>query len=177
MYDNYKIMEHLKKELDKKAENGIRNITDLDTIVKLAQAMKDLVKADYYCVVTEAMEEETGGYSQNDGYSERRKRDSMGRYSRNDGMSYDEGSSYRRDDRRRGGYSQNGYSGAHEHYMNTKQSYRSSRSPETKEEMLKAIDEFMDEIENLMQETKAGADTREEREKIQKRLRQLTERL
>ena len=40
MYDNYKIMEHLKKELDKKAESGIRNITDLDTIVKLAQALK-----------------------------------------------------------------------------------------------------------------------------------------
>lgn len=172
MYDNYKIMEHLKKELDKKAESGIRNITDLDTIVKLAQALKDLVKADYYCVVTEAMEEETAGYSQHDGYSERRKRDSMGRYSRNDGMNRDDGSSYRRD----GNY-RNGYSGAHEHYMNTKQSYRSSRSPETKEEMLKAIDEFMDEIENLMQETKAGADTREEREKIQKRLRQLTDRL
>lgn len=172
MYDNYKITEHLKKELDKKAESGIRNITDLDTIVKLAQALKDLVKADYYCVVTEAMEEETAGYSQHDGYSERRKRDSMGRYSRSDGMNRDDGNSYRRD-----GYSRNGYSGAHEHYMTTKQSYRSSRSPETKEEMLKAIDEFMDEIENLMQETKAGADTREEREKIQKRLRQLTDRL
>ena len=47
--------------------------------------------------------------------------------------------------------------------------------PESKKEMLEAIDEFMDEIENLMQETKAGADTREERDKIQQRLRKLTE--
>lgn len=170
MYDNYKIMEHLKKELDKKAESGIRNISDLDTIMKLAQTMKDLMKTDYYCTVIEAMEQESGGYSHHDGYSERRKRDSMGRYSRNDGMNREDGGSYRR------GYSrEGGYSGAHERYMDMKQSYRSNRSPESKKEMLEAIDEFMDEIENLMQETKSGADTREEREKIQQRLRKLTD--
>lgn len=171
MYDNYKIMEHLKKELDKKAESGIRNITDLDTIVKLAQALKDLVKADYYCVVTEAMEEETAGYSQNDGYSERRKRDSMGRYSRNDG--YDRGSSYHGDD----GHMENGYSGAHRQYMNSKNSYRSSRSPESKKKMLEDIDNFMDEISELMQSMKDGADSREERERVVSSFRKIAENL
>lgn len=175
MYDNYKIMEHLKKELDKKADSGIRNISDLDTIMKLAQTMKDLVKAEYYCTVTEAMEQE-GGYSQHDGYSERRRRDSRGRYSRSDGNSFDGGNSYESGNSYRRGYSrEGGYSGAHERYMDMKQSYRSNRSPESKKEMLEAIDEFMDEIENLMQETKSGADTREEREKIQQRLRKLTD--
>ena len=92
MYDSYKLMQHIEKELDKKAESGIRNTSDLDTVAKLAQTMKDLTKAEYYCTVTEAMNE--GGYSESDGYTERgRRRDRMGRYTRNDG--YNRGSSYK----------------------------------------------------------------------------------
>lgn len=173
MYDTYKMQEHICKELEKKTQSGIKSTADLDTVWKLVDVYKNLLKIDMLQDAGEYADEH--GYSQNDGYSERRKRDSMGRYSRNDGMSYESGNSYRRDDRRRDGHTMNGYSGAHERYMDMKQSYRSSRSPESKKEMLEAIDEFMDEIENLMQETKAGADTREERDKIQQRLRKLTE--
>ena len=61
MYDTYKIMDHLGKEVDKKSESGIRNMTDLDTVVKLSEAMKNFAKVEYYCTVTEAMEQE--GYS------------------------------------------------------------------------------------------------------------------
>lgn len=172
MYDNYKIMDHMKKELDKKAENGIRNINDLDTVVKLAQAMKDLVKADYYCVVTEAMEGEPGGYSQHDGYSERRKRDSMGRYSRNDGMSYDDGSSYRRGYSREGGYS--GYSEAKGDYMEAKHSYRASRSPESKKDVEASLHECMTMLKQELDEMEANADTREEREKIRAMRREIS---
>lgn len=154
-------------------QSGIKSTADLDTVWKLVDVYKNLLKIDMLQNAGEYADEH--GYSQDEGYSQRRKRDSMGRYSRNDGMSYESGNSYRRDDRRRDDYSRNGYSGAHERYMDMKQSYRSSRSPESKKEMLEAIDEFMDEIENLMQETKAGADTREERDKIQQRLRKLTE--
>ena len=102
MYDSDKIMEHLTRELDKKAEAGIRSVSDLETVMKLAQTVKDLFKAEYYCTVTEAMDQE--GYSHSDGYNERRRRDSRGRYSRDGGgmHHYEGGSSYR-------GYS--GYSG------------------------------------------------------------------
>lgn len=165
MYDTYKMQEHICRELEKKAQNGIKSTADLDTVWKLVDVYKNLLKIEMLQDAGEYADEH--GYSQDDGYSQRRKRDSMGRYSRNDGMD--------RDDSHRGYRRGGGYSGAHEHYMDTKQSYRSSRSPESKKEMLEAIDEFMDEIENLMQETKAGADTREERDKIQQRLRKLTE--
>ena len=152
MYDSYKIMKHLEKEMDKKAETGLRNMSDLDSVVKLAQAMKDLAKTDYYCVVTEAMEQE--GYSQEDGYSERRKRDSMGRYSRHDG--YDRGSSY----------NHGGYSEAKEEYMGHKNSYRSTRSPESKRDMTASLHDCMEKLKMELDEMEANADSREEREKI-----------
>ena len=161
MYDSYKIMEHLEKEVDKKAETGIRSTTDLDTVVKLSEAMKNFAKAEYYCTVTEAMEE--GGYSQDDGYSqdgysERRKRDSMGRYSRHDG--YDRGSSYN-------------HGGAYDRYMDAKHSYRSSRAPEHKKKMSEFLGEYKSELEEMMQSLLAGADTREEREEIKRMIREI----
>lgn len=155
MYDSYKIMEHLEKEVDKKAETGIRSTTDLDTVVKLSEAMKNFAKAEYYCTVTEAMNEE--GYSHEDGYSERRKRDSMGRYSRHDG--YDRGNSYNH--------------GAYDRYMDAKHSYRSSRSPEHKKEMSGYLGEYKDELKEIVNGLLSGADTREEREEIKKMIREI----
>lgn len=155
MYDSYKIMEHLGKEVDKKTETGIRSTTDLDTVVKLSEAMKNFAKAEYYCTVTEAMEQE--GYSHEDGYSERRKRDSMGRYSRHDG--YDRGSFYNH--------------GAYDRYMDAKQSYRSSRAPEHKKKMSEFLGEYKGELEEMMQSLLAGADTREEREEIKRMIREI----
>ena len=155
MYDSYKIMEHLEKEVDKKAETGIRSTTDLDTVVKLSEAMKNFAKAEYYCTVTEAMNEE--GYSHEDGYSERRKRDSMGRYSRHDG--YDRGNPYNH--------------GAYDRYMDAKHSYRSSRSPEHKKEMSGYLGEYKDELKEIVNGLLSGADTREEREEIKKMIREI----
>lgn len=154
MYDHERMMEHLGKEMDKKADSGIRNMTDLETIMKLAQAMKDLAKTEYYCTVTEAMEND--GYSHNDGYSERRKRDSMGRYSRD----YDRGSSYN-------------HGGAYDRYMGAKHSYRSSRSPEHKKEMSSYLGEYKDELKEIVNGLLSGADTREEREEIRKMIREI----
>lgn len=168
MYDVNKTMIPVMKKLDEQVDKGISS-SNIDWLCKLSEIGKNMKKIEYYDSVIEAMEQE-GGYSQHDGYSERRRRDSRGRYSRSDGNSFDGCNSYRR------GYSrEGGYSGAHERYMDMKQSYRSNRSPESKKEMFEAFDEFMDEIENLIQETKSGADTREEREKIQQWLRKLTD--
>lgn len=117
-----KIKKMLCKELEEYGEMGkIKNASELDMIWKLTDTVKNLDKI-------EMLEEESGGYSEARGgrgrggrgrssyamggssydddmmYSERRgrgrnaKRDSMGRYSSDDGMSYDdysEESSYR----------------------------------------------------------------------------------
>lgn len=154
MYDTYRIMEHLEKEVDKKTESGIRNMTDLETVVKLSEAMKNFAKTTYYCTVTEAMENE--GYSHDDGYSERRKRDSMGRYSRD----YELGGSYN-------------HGGAYDRYMNAKHSYRSSRSPEHKKEMATHLSDYKDELKEIAQGLLNGADSREEREEIRKMFREI----
>lgn len=154
MYDTYQMQEHICKELEKKAQNGIKSTQDLDTTWKLIDAYKNLLKID---MLQEAEEYSHDGYSRNDGYSERRKRDSMGRYSRGDG--YENGSSYRHGYNRDGGYSE-----AKGDLMDARHSYRTSRSPESKRDVMEAAErvkeKFMDEVKELM----ANADTREERE-------------
>ena len=106
MFDTYKMQEHICAELDKKAESGVKSTTDLDTVWKLTDVYKNLLKID---MLQEAAEEGENHYSNyGGGYSERRgrKRDSMGRYSSRGGMSYDDDMSYARGGNR--GYSREG---------------------------------------------------------------------
>lgn len=167
MYEFDHIMKHLEKEVEKKSENGIRSQGDLDTLMKLAQTMKDFAKTTYYCTVTEAMEQE--GYSHDDGYSERRRRDSRGRYSRDDGgHSYEGGSSYNRGSSYRGGYSE-----ARDRYMDDKHSYRSTRSADSKREMNVSLQDCMEKLKLELDEMEANADTREERDKIREMRREI----
>jgi hypothetical protein len=161
MYDTYKMQEHICAELEKKAQSGIKSTTDLDTVWKLIDAYKNLLKID--------MLQEAGEYSNDGGYSERRKRDSMGRYSREGGgNSYEEGGSYRRNNGREGGYSE-----AKERYMEDKHSYRSSRSPESKRDMNVSLHDCMNKLKEELQEMMSSADTREEREKIKEMLQEI----
>ena len=94
-------VQNIKDELDKIAEKGL-NTGNLETAYKLVDMLKDMENVEYWKHKTEyynaVLEEMEGGYSQTGDYSERRKRDSMGRYSRADGMmpDYDRGSSYAR---------------------------------------------------------------------------------
>ena len=162
MYDTYQMQEHICKELEKKAQSGIKSTADLDTVWKLIDAYKNLLKID--------MLQEASEYSQNDGYSERRKRDSMGRYARDDGQrhNYDGGSSYRRGYSRDGGYSE-----AKEEYLDAKHSYRSTKSPESKREMNVSLHECMEKLREELREMMSNADTHEEREKIRDMLREI----
>lgn len=160
MYDTYQMQDHICKELEKKAQSGIKSTTDLDTVWKLIDAYKNLLKID--------MLQEASEYSHDEGYSERRKRDSMGRYSRNDGMSYDGGSSYRRGYSRDGGYSE-----AKGEYMDAKHSYRSTRSAESKRDMNVSLHDCMNKLKDELQEMMSNADTREERDKIKEMLREI----
>lgn len=154
MYDTYQMQEHICKELEKKAQSGIKSTADLDTVWKLIDAYKNLLKID--------MLQEAEEYSHDDGYSERRRRDSRGRYARNDG--YDRGNSYGRD---------GGYSEARGEYMDAKHSYRSTRSPDSKRDMIASLDECKHRFREELQDMLSGADTREERDKIKEMIREI----
>ena len=149
MYDTYTMQEQICKELEKKAQAGIKSTSDLDTVWKLIDAYKNLLKID--------MLQEAGEYSHDDGYSERRRRDSRGRYSRADGgHEYEGGSSYR-----------GGYSEANKH------SYRTSRSAESKRDMNVSLHDCMEKLKMELDEMEANADTREERDKIREMRREI----
>jgi hypothetical protein len=163
MYDTYRMQEHICKELEKKAESGIKSTAELDTVWKLIDAYKNLLKIDMLQEASEYSQEE--GYSRNDGYSERRKRDSHGRYSREDGThNYDGGSSYNRG---------SGYSEAKEDYMDAKHSYRTTRSPESKRDMTESLTECLSHMKGDLKEMLSSAGTREEREKIKDMIREI----
>ena len=166
MYDTYKMQEHICKELEKKAEAGIKSTSDLDTVWKLIDAYKNLLKIDMLQEASEYSQDD--GYGR-DGYSERRRRDSRGRYSREGGgTSYDDGSSYRI------GYGHgSGYSEAKGDYMEAKHSYRSTRSPDSKREMNASLNECMEKLKEELHEMMSGADTREERDKIKEMIREI----
>lgn len=153
MYDTYKMRDHICKELEKKEQTGIKNTTDLDTVWKLIDAYKNLLKIE--------MLEEAEEYKYNDGHSERRRRDSRGRYSRDDG--YEHGDSYGRD----------GYSAARERYMDEKHAYRSTRSPESKKEMTVSLHDCMTKLKDELSDMMSSADTREERDKIREMIQEI----
>ena len=160
MYDTYQMQEHICAELEKKAKSGLKSTADLDTVWKLIDAYKNLLKID--------MLQEAGEYSHDDGYSERRRRDSRGRYSREGGgHSYDDGSSYRR------GYGNDGYSAAKGEYMDAKNSYRSTHSPESRRDMTASLHDCMEKLKQELDEMEANADTREERDKIREMRREI----
>lgn len=161
MYDTYQMQEHICKELEKKAQSGLKSTQDLDTVWKLIDAYKNLLKID--------MLQEAGEYSHEDGYSERR-RDSRGRYSREGGGNYrhDGDGSYNR-----GSSYGSGYSEARERYMEDKNSYRSTRSADSKRDMNSSLSECMEKLKMELDEMEANADTREEREKIREMRREI----
>ena len=179
-----KLCELIESELSKIAEKGLTT-SNLETAYKLVDMYKDLknteyweTKGEYYDTVLMEMQ---GGYSEGnysmmeDDYSMRgRKRDRMGRYSREDGMG---GQSYarggRRDNRGRysrdGGYSMNdgGYS-MYDRFMDAKQSYRANQSMDGKQRLMDSLEEYMDDFTEKIKEMHRDADTPEEREMISK---------
>lgn len=186
-----KLCELIESELHKIAEKGLTT-SNLETAYKLVDMYKDIknteyweTKGEYYMTVLDEMQ---GGYSEGnysmmeDDYSMRgRKRDRMGRYSREDGMG---GQSYARDGRRgnqgrnqysrMGDYSSNsgGYS-TYDRYMDSKQSYRSDKSADGKQRLMDSLEDYMDDFTEKIKEMHRDADTQEEREMISKFMNKL----
>lgn len=163
-----KLCEVIEQELHKIAEKGLTT-SNLDTAYKLIDMYKDLKNTDYWETKGEyydhVLMEMQGGYSNamDDEYSMRgRKRDRMGRYSRNDGMMYDDMPNMRG----------RGYSHSdgimHDRYMNAKMSYRADKSHDSKQRLMDSLEDYMDEFTNKIKEMSRDADTAEERELINK---------
>lgn len=152
----HKIKEMLMNELyeyeekAKKMSGGKLSQSELDRIHKLTDSVKNIDKIE--------MLEGDEGYSEDGQYMgegriygtsyargrRNAKRDSMGRYSRDDGMSYDGGSSYARGGMRDGrtGYSRDG---AKEHLMDkAEEMLEMTHDPKER----KAIEKFMRELED-----------------------------
>lgn len=188
-----KLCELIESELSKIAEKGLTT-SNLETAYKLVDMYKDLknteyweTKGEYYDTVLMEMQ---GGYSERDysmmedDYAMRgRKRDRMGRYSRDDGMMRDGQSMARggrRDNRgrnqysREGGYSMNdgGYS-MYDRYMDAKQSYRSNQSMDGKQKLMESLEDYMDDFTEKIKEMSRDADSAEERELINKFMNKL----
>ena len=187
-----KLCELIESELHKIAEKGLTT-SNLETAYKLVDMYKDLknteyweTKGEYYDTVLMEMQ---GGYSEGnysmmeDDYAMRgRKRDRMGRYSRNDGMDYEDGLSMARggrggrgSNRGRNQYSREGYSrdggysdAGYERYMDSKQSYRSEKSGDSKQRLMESLEDYMEEFTDKIKEMHRDADTPEERELIGK---------
>ena len=105
-----------------------------------------------------------------DDYSMRgRKRDRMGRYSREDGMRHD-------DRMRRGGrrdYSMDdGYS-MYDRVMDAKQSYRSEKSQDSKQRLMESLEDYMDDFTEKIKEMAHDADSQDERDLINKFMNKL----
>ena len=148
----------------------------LDTAYKMVDMYKDIknmeywdTKGEYYDTVLMEMQ---GGYSERDyammedDYSMRgRKRDRMGRYSREDGMRHDD--RMRRGGRRDYPMNDGGYS-MYDRYMDAKQSYRSNQSMDGKQKLMDSLEDYMDDFTEKIKEMHRDADTPEEREMISK---------
>lgn len=165
-----KLCHVVEQELHKIAEKGL-NTGNIDTAYKLIDMYKDLKNTEYWDGKLEYYMSEMGGYSQavygrdyDNGHSERRKRDRMGRYSRDDG--YEHGDSLRRG-YSRNGYSDGGYSG-YDRYIDSKQSYRANKSPECKQRLMDTLEDYMDDFTKQMEEMMRDSDCAEERNTIKR---------
>ena len=150
-----KLMETLYEYEDKlgKMSGGTLSTQDLEKIHKLTDTVKNIDKIE--------MLEDGEGYSEDGHYMgegriygtsyargrRNAKRDSMGRYSRDDGMYYDGGSSYARGGQGNMGGGRGGYSraDAKEHLMNkAEEMLEMAQDPKER----RAIEKFMQEIDD-----------------------------
>ena len=76
---------------------------------------------------------------------------------------------YSRDD----GYSLDGRGNHYDRYMDSKQSYRSSKTPECKERLMRTLEDYMDDFSNQMEEMLRDSDCVEERTTIRRYLDKL----
>lgn len=126
-------------------------------------------KEEYYMAVLDEMRDGGNSYAMDpdDGYSGRH-RDSIGRYARSDSRdrSYNRGSSYD-DGRMRDGRRTRGGDG-YDRYIDSKHSYRSNKSSDCKQRMMDALEDYMDDFAQKMEDMMRDSDCAEERTTIKR---------
>ena len=128
-------------------EKGL-STANIEHAYKLVDMYKDLKQVEHW--ESEDME---------DGQSQRgRKRDRMGRYSREDGYAYAEGP-HEADAKRR--------------YLDAKHSYRTTKSSECKRQLMDTVNEYMEDFAQEMEEMMRDADCKEERDTISRYIQQI----
>lgn len=168
-----KLCEIIEHELNKIAEKGLTT-SNLETAYKLVDMYKDIknteyweTKGDYY---NHVLREMGGDYGSEDYSMRGRKRDRMGRYSRDDGMMMDD--RYRRTGRT--GYSMNeGAYSMYDKYIDSKQSYRNEKSQDSKQRLMDSLEDYMDDFAEKIKEISRDSDFPEERELVNKLLNKL----
>ncbi len=180
-----RLCERLEMEASKILDKSEMTTGGLDSLFKIIDIMKDIEnmkywdkKCEYYDAILDEMHGgySERGYSRDGGYSERR--DSQGRYSRNDGRmpEYDRGSSYASRGQHwvRGHYSRAEGPDSYQRYMGEKQSYRSEgKSEDCKHRMLEALEDHMEMLTQELGEMSKDSDCREERETIKRYIEKL----
>ena len=141
------IKQVLEKEIDKISKSGDVSVSTLEKLHKLTDTYKNFCKIE----MLSEDEETEGGSSYRRGRGRYAKRDSMGRYSSEDGysergMSYDDDMSYARHDMGRGGNMtvRGGYSrdDAKDYMMNTLGEMMQDASPKERETLKKCMREL-----------------------------------
>ena len=128
-------------------EKGL-STANIEHAYKLVDMYKDLKQVEHW-------DNEDG----DDGQSQRgRKRDRMGRYSRDDGYAYAEGP-HEADAKRR--------------YLDAKHSYRTTKSSECKRQLMDTVNEYMEDFAQEMEEMMRDADCKEERDTISRYIQQI----
>lgn len=163
MMDMYKLQANIDEEIRKIAEKGF-STSNIDNAMKLVDMAKDIknmeyweVKKEYYDSVLEDMNScsglDGGSNGRNSGnYSSRRnRRDSSGRYSRNDGRERDRW----------------------DEYIEAKHSFQTNKTDDCRSRMLIALEEKMDELTRELSDMANDSDCREERDVIRKYINKL----
>ena len=129
---------------EKGKKSGKMSMGDLESIHKLTDTVKNILKID---TLTEEMGYSKDGHYMGEGriygtsYARgrtRAKRDSMGRYSRDGGMSYDDDMSYARSRGYRGGYSRD--DGKHYMMEQLEEMMEEAEKPAEKEALRRCMD-------------------------------------
>lgn len=181
-----RLCDRLEMEAGKILDKSEMTTGGLDSLFKIIDIMKDIEnmkywdkKCEYYDAILDEMQ---GGYSERGysreggNYSERR--DSRGRYSRNNGQGdgYGQGSSYANRGQHwvRGHYSRSDGRDPYMDYMEGKQSYRNSgKSEDCKHRMLDALQEHLEDLTQELNEMGQDAECAEEREMLKRYIQKL----
>ena len=158
---SYRLINNIRDELEKIADKGL-TAGNLDTAYKLVDMLKDMENIEYWKCKEDHFTENSYGYERESSGNSRR---SDHEYSNaNSGKHYV-----------RGHYSREGERDTYSNYMDNKNSYRSAKSVDEKQNMLAALEEHLSVLSDELEGMSRDADCKEERAAISRFIQKLKE--